>query len=224
MTSIEATHRTTVKRKPDRGSYDREVVNSILDEALICHVGFVYGSSPFVIPTIHARVDDTLYLHGSPGSRMLKALKGGLEVCVTVTLLDALVLARSALEHSMNYRSVVVLGESRHVSDPDEKMVAFEAIVEHVTPGRWADVRWPDDEESRKTEVVAVPLTEASAKVRTGPGTDLESDIALSHWAGLVPIETRAGTPIPAADLDPSIGVPEHISRWKSAGERLELR
>ena len=194
------TPRTTVRRMADRGVYDREAIYAILDEALICHVGFVVpadnGVQPVVIPTIHVRVGDTLYFHGSAASRMLRSLRGGVEACVTVTLLDGLVLARSAFHHSMNYRSVVVLGKGREVTDRKEKLRALDALVEHVVPGRAAVVRAPNEMEIKQTLVIALPLAEASAKVRTGPPVDDEADYALDVWAGVVPMALVKGEPV----------------------------
>ena len=196
------TPRTEVRRLPERAVYDREAINGILDEALICHLGFVVEGSPFVIPTIHARIDDTLYFHGSPASRMLRSMKKGAEVSVAVTLLDGLVVARTPFHQSLNYRSVVVFGEARLVDDPDEKMAALRAVTDHVTPGRWEDSRPPTDKEVRGTLVLALPLDEASAKVRTGPPVDEEEDLALPHWAGVVPMSLVPGEPIPAEGVD----------------------
>lgn len=188
--------RTTVKRLSTRGAYDRDTVHAILDEAYICHVGFAVDGHPFVIPTIHARVGDTLYFHGSAASRMLRSLRDGVDACVTVTLLDGLVLARSAFHHSMNYRSVVVLGKGREVVDREEKIRALDAIVEHVVLGRTALVRAPNEAELRQTMVISMPLTEASAKVRTGPPIDDEEDYALDVWAGVIPLRLEKGEPI----------------------------
>src|SRR6266480_2623263 len=168
---------TTVKRHPERGAYDRATIDSILDEALICHLGFAADGRPFVIPTIHARDGDTLYVHGSPGSRMLRTAKEGVDICVTVTLLDGLVLARSVYNHSMNYRSAVVLGRAREVTDRDEKLRAMQRVVEHVVPGRWDDARRPNDREIKGTTILALPLDEASAKIRSGPPTDDDADL-----------------------------------------------
>src|SRR5712691_5219110 len=194
------TPRTTVRRLAARAVYDREAIYAILDEAYICHLGFVVphesGVQPFVIPTIHARVGDTLYFHGSAASRMLRSLRDGIDACVTVTLLDGLVLARSAFHHSMNYRSVVVLGKGREVVDREEKLRALDAIVEHVVLGRTALVRPPNESEIRQTLVIALPLSEASAKVRTGPPVDEEEDYALHVWAGVIPIRLEKGTPV----------------------------
>ncbi|MEY2566613.1 MAG: uncharacterized protein QOE35_1142 [Actinomycetota bacterium] len=192
--------RTAVRRKSDRGRYERGLVNTILDEALVCHVGFDSDHGPVVLPTMHARVDDTLYLHGAVGNAMLRTLAAGAPVCATVTLLDGLVLARSAFHHSMNYRSVVVFGTAVAVEEPEAKLAALEALIERIHPGRWSEARPPTEAELRKTLVVALPLTEASAKVRTGPPIDDDEDYALSVWAGEIPLETRRleGIPDPA--------------------------
>src|SRR5277367_3457511 len=191
------TARTKVQRLPDRGKYDRETVHAILDQGFVCHVGFVVEGQPFVIPTNYARVDETLYLHGSSASRMLKTLSGGVPVCVTVTHVDGLVLARSAFHHSVNYRSVVVLGVARLVSDPAEKMEALRIFTEHVMKGRWDDVRQPTEQELKATTVLALPLEEVSAKVRTGGPNDDEPDYDLPIWAGVLPFETQFKPLIP---------------------------
>src|SRR5919201_241174 len=188
--------RTTLKRQPERGVYDRSTIDAILDEALICHVGFVHDGQPFVIPTIHARDGDTLYLHGSPGSRMLRNLKEGIDVCVTATLLDGLVLARSVYHHSMNYRSVVVLGRASEVAEPTENLHAMECVVEHVVPGRWTDARHPSEGELNGTTILALALEEASAKVRKGGPKDIEDDLELPVWAGVIPLEVTPSQPI----------------------------
>ncbi|HEV2719573.1 MAG TPA: pyridoxamine 5'-phosphate oxidase family protein [Thermoanaerobaculia bacterium] len=193
---LEQTERTKVKRLPSRGSYDHDTIYAILDEALICHVGFSVDGQPFVIPTIHWRDGDTLYVHGSAASRMLRTLRGGVDACVTVTLLDGLVLARSAFHHSMNYRSVVVFGSAREVSERGEKLRALERLVEHITPERAAEVRRPSESELRQTLVLALPLTEASAKVRTGPPVDDADDYKLPVWAGVIPLALQRGTPV----------------------------
>ena len=195
------TQHTTVKRHPERGAYDRTTIDAILDEGLICHLGFVYHGRPFVIPTIHARDGDTLYIHGSPGSRMLRAAKDGVDICVTVTLLDGLVLARSVYNHSMNYRSVVVLGRARELTDRDEKIRAMNRVVEHVVPGRWDDARQPNDAEIKGTTILALPLDEASAKIRTGPPTDDDADVELPVWAGTIPLKIQPSEPVPAAGV-----------------------
>jgi uncharacterized protein len=191
------TTRTTVRRHPERGDYDRATIDAILDEALICHVGFVVDGQPFVIPTIHARDGGVLYIHGSPGSRMLRNVKGGVDVCVTVTLLDGLVLARSVYNHSMNYRSAVVLGRAREVTARDEKLRAMECVVEHVVPGRWADARQPSEAEIKGTTILALGLDESSAKVRSGRPTDDDADLSFPVWAGVVPLELAPQSPVP---------------------------
>ncbi|HEY6605397.1 MAG TPA: pyridoxamine 5'-phosphate oxidase family protein [Gaiellaceae bacterium] len=206
------TTRTTVRRHPERGDYDRATIDAILDEALICHVGFVVDGQPFVIPTIHARDGDVLYLHGSPGSRMLRNLKGGVDLCVTVTLLDALVLARSVYNHSMNYRSAVVLGRAREVTDRDEKLRAMECVVEHVVPGRWAEARQPSEGEIKGTTILALGLDEASAKVRKGRPTDDEDDLSFPVWAGLVPLELAPQSPV--ADEGVTDPVPPYVETY----------
>src|SRR6266540_2876970 len=206
------TSRTTVRRLPQRGVYDRAAVFAILDEALVSHVGFVRDGQPFVIPTIFARVEDRLYLHGSAASRMLGALAEGADVCVTVTLVDGLVLARSAFHHSMNYRSVVVLGVAEEVTDPERKRRALEAIVEHVAPGRSAIARAPNDKELAATRVMAVTLDEVSAKIRTGPPIDDEEDLGYPCWAGIVPLRSVPGEPVAAAGLAPGLAAPDRAS------------
>jgi uncharacterized protein len=210
----EPTERTRVYRKPGRGSYDRDLIHAILDEALTCHVGFVGDGQPYVVPTIHARVGETLFLHGAKGNRMLKALTDGTPCCVTVTLVDELVLARAALHHSLNYRSVMVLGTAHEVTDPDEKAEALRAVVEHIAPGRAEEVRGPDATDLKSTKVLSVPIEEASAKVRTGPPVDEQADMDLPHWAGVLPLELRTGEPVTAPDLVEDLPVPEHVRGW----------
>jgi uncharacterized protein len=187
--------RTSVKRHPERGDYDRGTIDAILDEALICHVGFVVKDQPYVIPTIHARDGDTLYLHGSPASRMLRNLAQGVDLCVTVTLLDGLVLARSVYNHSMNYRSAVVLGHAREVTETEEKLHAMHQVVEHVVQGRWNDARQPSEAEVKGTTILALALEEASAKIRTGPPKDFDDDLALPVWAGVIPLRLEPSAP-----------------------------
>jgi uncharacterized protein len=196
------TTRTTVKRHPERGDYDRDVIDAILDEALMCHLGFVVDGQPFVIPTIHARDGDVLYIHGSPGSRMLRTAKTGVDICVTATLLDGLVLARSVYNHSMNYRSVVVLGRAHEVTDLDEKLRAMQCVVEHVVKGRWNDARQPNEGEIKGTTILSLPLDEASAKIRSGPPVDDEDDLALPVWAGIVPLRLEPSEPTAADGVD----------------------
>ena len=185
MRPVRLSDRTRVRRHPERGVYERAAINAILDEALHCHVGFVAAGRPFVIPTIHARVDDLLYLHGSPASRMLRELGGGIDVCVTATLLDGVVLARAVYNHSLNYRSAVVLGRARPVEERAEKLAALAAIVEHVVPGRSVDARGPNEKELAATSVLALSIEEASAKVRTGPPKDFDSDVELEYLRGV---------------------------------------
>lgn len=203
---------TTPTRYRERARYDRETVHGILDEALICHVGYVNDDRPVVLPTTHARLGETLYVHGSTGSGpMLSARHAGLPVCVTVTLVDGLVLARSAMHHSMNYRSVVVMGTARVVDDPEEKQRAFDALLDHVRPGRAADCRPANARELAATAVLALDLVDVSAKVRSGGVADDPEDHALPHWAGVVPLTLAAGTPEPASDLDPATPLPAYL-------------
>src|SRR5262245_13627883 len=206
--ALQATPRTTLRRLPARGVFDREVVNAILDEGLVCHVGFAVEGQPFVIPTTYARMGDRLAIHGSAASRMLRTLAGGVPVCLTVTLLDGLVLARSAFHHSMNYRSVVVLGTAVEVTDPAGKAAALDSIVEHVMRGRAAQVRPPNPVEMKATSVLELPIDEASAKVRTGPPVDDEEDYALPVWAGVLPLALVPGAPEPDERLAPGTAVP----------------
>lgn len=214
MAAYEQTERTRVYRKPGRGSHDRDLVHSILDEALVCHVGFVQDGQPYVIPTIHAREGEILYLHGARGNRTLGALTDGAPCCLTATLVDELVLARAALHHSLNYRSVMVLGTAREVTDPDEKERALRAVVDHVAPGRPDEIRGPDAMDLRSTRVLSIPIEEASAKVRTGPPVDEEADLDLPHWAGQLPLTLGTGDPISAPDLAGDPPVPEHVRNW----------
>jgi nitroimidazol reductase NimA-like FMN-containing flavoprotein (pyridoxamine 5'-phosphate oxidase superfamily) len=218
MTATEAltpTDRTTLRRLPARGSYERAVIDEVLDEALICHLAFVADGAPMVIPTIHARVDDVVYLHGSVANRALRAAGKGAQVCLSVTLLDGLVLARSAFHHSMNYRSVVLLGEATVVADEAEKLMALDAIVDHVVTGRSAQLRPHTPTEVRTTTVLALPIVEGSAKVRTGGPVDDEEDLALDVWAGVLPLHTVAGRPIDDEQLRPGIAVPANIAGWR---------
>ena len=210
--TLEITDRTRVRRLPKRGAYDLETIHAILDEALICHAGFVVDGMPVVIPTIHWRDGDVLYLHGSAASRMLRAMRDGVQACVTVTLLDGLVLARSAFHHSMNYRSVVIFGHARLVEDRQEMLRALDALVEHVVPGRAREVRAPNEKELKQTMVLAIPIEEASAKIRTGGPVDDEEDYALPVWAGVLPL---ALTPREAiADVGVTAEVPEYVKAY----------
>jgi len=207
--------RVAVRRHPERGAYDAATIHAILDEGFLCHVGFVDDAQPFVIPTLYARIGDTLYLHGSPLSRMLRHLADGLPLCVTVTLVDGLVLARSAFHHSINYRSVVVLGRGRVVTERGEKEESRRALVDHVVPGRSDDARGPDAGEVKATLVVAVSLAEAWAKARTGPPKDAPDDYALDVWAGEVPLRLQPLTPIPDARLAPDIATPDYARHYR---------
>jgi len=218
MSSFTPTERTQVKRLPKRGMYDRETVFKILDEAFVCHVGFVVDGQPYVIPTNFGRVGETLYLHGSAASRMLRTLSEGIPVCVTVSLIDGLVLARSAFHHSVNYRSVVILGTARLVEDPTEKMEALRLFTEHIMKGRWDQIRWPTELELKGTTVLALPIEEVSAKVRTGDPKDDEEDYELPIWAGVLPLPVVPATPIPDTRLKAGIAVPENVAKYSRNG------
>jgi uncharacterized protein len=206
--------RTRVRRGAARGVYDRATIDAILDEALIAHLGFVHDGHPFVIPTLHARIGDTLYVHGSSASRTIRTLGSGVPACVTVTLLDGVVLARSVFHHSVNYRSVVVLGSARLVEGPDERLRALEAFTERLIPGRWGEVRPPTAKELKGTRVLAMTLDETSAKMRTGPPEDDPDDLGLPVWAGVIPIHTVAGAPIPDPAHPPGLDASAAVSAW----------
>lgn len=206
--------RARVRRKPARAAYDREAIDAILDEALVAHVGFAVEGEPYVIPTLHARVGERVYFHGSSASRTVRALAAGAQMCLTVTLLDGLVLARSAVHHSVNYRSVVVLGQAVTIEEPVEKMAAIEAFTERLIPGRWGETRPPTAKELKAIQVLSLPLSEASAKLRTGPPVDDEEDYALDTWAGVIPLKTVTGTPVPDARLAESIPLSPAASAW----------
>jgi nitroimidazol reductase NimA-like FMN-containing flavoprotein (pyridoxamine 5'-phosphate oxidase superfamily) len=214
MNSFTKTERTTLKRLPKRAEYDREAVHRILDEGFICHVGFAVEGRPFVIPTGYARVDDTLFIHGSQASRMLRAAGQGIDICLTVTLLDGLVLARSAFHHSMNYRSVVVFGQATVVEEREAKLAALRALSEQIIPGRWDEVRGPSEAEMKATVVLSLPLAEVSAKIRTGPPIDDEEDYQLPVWAGVVPLRLVAEAPIADPRLTEEIEVPGYASEY----------
>jgi nitroimidazol reductase NimA-like FMN-containing flavoprotein (pyridoxamine 5'-phosphate oxidase superfamily) len=214
MTSFPQTERTTLRRLPKRGVYEREIVYGILDEGFICHVGFTVDGQPFVIPTGYARVEDQLYIHGSQVSRMLRTLSEGIDVCVTVTLVDGLVLARSAFHHSINYRSVVIFGNAKLVDERAAKLAALFAFSEHVIRGRWDDVREPTEQELKATTVLSLSLAEASAKVRSGPPVDDEEDYALDVWAGVLPLKTFAGAPINDPRLREDIEPPAYTLNY----------
>lgn len=209
------TQRTTLKRLPKRGVYDREIVYRILDEGFICHVSFAVDGQPFVIPTGYARVDDRLFIHGSQMSRMLRTLAQGVDVCVAVTLIDGLVLARSAFHHSMNYRSVVVFGRAAMVEEREAKLAALFAFSEQVIPGRWNDVREPTEQELKATTVLSLPLVEVSAKVRTGPPLDDDEDYALNVWAGVLPLKLVAGEPVNDPRLPHGIEPPAYTLKYR---------
>ncbi|MGA8271612.1 MAG: pyridoxamine 5'-phosphate oxidase family protein [Candidatus Sulfotelmatobacter sp.] len=208
------TLRTRLVREADRAVYDREVAYRILDEGFLCHVGFVSDGQPFVIPTSYGRKDDNLYIHGSAASRMLRQMKDGVAVCVTVTLLDGLVLARSIFNHSMNYRSVVILGKAMLVDDPTEKIGALRLLSEHIIPGRWADSRQPNERELKATSVLRLPIAEFSAKVRSGPVVDDEEDYSFPTWAGIVPLEMKVGTPIDDSRLLHGQAAPDYARNY----------
>ncbi len=211
METFAPTLRTILKRLPNRGKFDRDVVYKILDEAFVCHVGFIVDGQPVVIPTAYGRVDDRFYIHGSAASRMLRTVEEGVDVCVTVTLVDGLVLARSAFHHSINYRSVVIFGRASAVEDPREKFDALRSFTQHVVPDRWAEVREPNDSELKATIVLYLPLMEASAKVRTGPPIDDEADYAIPVWAGEIPLRLVAGAPVADPRLPPGIDPPQYV-------------
>lgn len=211
--------RTRVRRHPERGLYDRDTIDAVLDAALVAHLGFVSDGQPFVIPTLHARVGNRVYVHGSAASRTLRALAGGIPACLTVTLLDGIVLARSVFEHSMNYRSVVVVGTATPVDDEADKLRALEAFTEKLLPGRWAEARTPTRKELKATSVLRLPLDEASAKIRDGGPSDGDSpDAALDVWAGHLPLVTRALAPVPDPALRPGIPVPPGLDPYRRPG------
>jgi len=204
-----------VIREPHRGVYDRETIYKILDEGMVCHVGFSPDAQPFVIPTLYARVGDAIYFHGSAASRMLRGASTGVPVCITVTLTDGLVLARSVFNHSMNYRSVVALGKATLVDDPAEKLEALHAFTEKILPGRWQDARQPNEKELKATSILKLPLTEVSAKIRSGPVIDDEEDYALQVWAGIVPLHLQAQAPIRDERCDATIPVPAYAANYR---------
>ncbi len=212
---LSRTPRTNLKRLPKRGSHEREVIDRILDEGFICHVGFVVDGQPFAIPTGYARVEDNLIVHGSQASRMLRALGQGIDVCVTVTLIDGLVLARSAFHHSMNYRSVLIFGRAKMIEDRDQKLQALVALSEHMISGRWKDVREPNEDELKQTTVLSLPIEEGSAKIRTGPPLDDEEDYEMSVWAGVVPLKLTAGLPEPDPRLPLDVDPPPYASSYR---------
>jgi nitroimidazol reductase NimA-like FMN-containing flavoprotein (pyridoxamine 5'-phosphate oxidase superfamily) len=215
VNEYQPTDRTRVRRKPSRGSYDRGVIHAILDEALICHIGFAVDGQPYVIPTIHARVRERVYLHGSTRNRAFNELAEGSPCCVTVSLVDGIVLARSATQHSLNYRSAVVMGAARRVTEPEQKTAALRAVVEHIVPGRWDEVRRPSADELDETQVIAVDIEEASAKARAGPAIDKREDVDPEKWAGVLPLEISTAEPIPGEDVQPDLPIPPHVADWR---------
>lgn len=213
--TIPPTERTRVVREAQRGNYDRETIYKILDEGFVCHVGFSVDGQPYVIPTLFARVGDAIYFHGSAPSRMLRSLSEGIPVCITVTLTDGFVLARSVFNHSMNYRSVVALGKAVLVDAPGEKLDALRAFTEKILPGRWGDARRPNEKELKATSILRLPLAEVSAKIRTGPPEDDAPDYALPVWAGVIPLRLAPGAPIRDERCDASIPLPDYLANFR---------
>src|SRR5277367_1513931 len=218
--AIAPTARTRLKRLPKRASYDLDAVYSILDTALVCHVGFAIDGQPYVIPTLHVRIADRLYIHGSAASRMLGAAAEGTPLAVTVTHIDGLVLARSAFHHSVNYRSAVILGAATLVTDPTEKLAVMKGLIDHVAPGRWDHIRQPNERELAATSVLSIQIVEASAKLRSGDPLDDEADYALPIWAGQIPIVTRTTAPVADVRLDVSTPVPAHVNDYRLPANR----
>ncbi len=214
MDAFTPTPISRIKRHPERGSYDRDAVYAILDAGLVCHVGYVLGDQPLVTPTIHWREGDTLYWHGSAASRMLETLATGVKACVTVTVVDGLVLARSAFTHSMNYRSAMVFGTAHLVEDRADKLAALEALIERLYPGRWAELRAPHEKEIKATAVIAMPIAEASAKIRSGPPIDSGDDMAAPVWAGVIPLSLAPGAPVRDPKLDVNVTLPDGLARY----------
>jgi nitroimidazol reductase NimA-like FMN-containing flavoprotein (pyridoxamine 5'-phosphate oxidase superfamily) len=212
------TSRTTVRRLPDRGHYNREEIYAVLDAGFICHLGFVVDGQPFVVPTSYWRKGDDVYFHGSAASRMLRTLAEPVPVCFTATHVDGLVLARSAFHHSINYRSVVILGSAVPVIDKEEKSAALEDFVNYILPGRWPEIRWPDEQEMKATHVLRLPLAEASVKMRSGDPKDDETDLKMNVWAGVIPLRTVAGEPITAKDLKAAVAVPQYAREFSGRG------
>ena len=202
-------------REPHRGSFDRQVIYKILDEGFVCHLGFAVDAQTYVIPTMFARIDEAIYFHGSAASRTLRGLSTGLAVCLTVTLVDGLVLARSVFNHSMNYRSVVALGTATLVNDPEEKLVALRAFTEKILPGRWADARQPNEKELKATSILCLPLSEVSAKMRFGPVEDDAPDYELPVWAGVIPLHLAPAEPLRDASCPESVAMPEYMKTWQ---------
>jgi len=215
---VATSDRTRIVREPQRAVYDRELIYKILDEGFVCHVGFTADGQTFVIPTMYARVGDALYFHGSAASRMLRGVSTGLNVCITVTLADGLVLARSVFNHSMNYRSAVALGNASIVDESEEKLDALRAFTEKILPGRWSDARQPNEKELKATSILRLPLTEISAKVRTGGVEDDAEDYALPVWAGVVPLRLVADAPVRDERCDPALPTPAYAVNFRSGG------
>ena len=215
MSKLEPTPRTTLRRAPQRGSYDRADLHAILDEGLVCHLAFAGDDSPHVIPTAYARIGETVYVHGAVANRVLRALADGGQACLSVTLVDGLVLARSAFHHSMNYRAVVLYGAMRAVTETDAKLEVLRAIVEHMVPGRWNDVRQPNPTELKRTLVLGLPIEEASAKIRTGPPIDDENDYPLPCWAGVIPTSLRLAAPVADPRLAAEISAPDYVVGYR---------
>lgn len=222
MDEARPTERTQVRRKPDRGFYEPEVINEILDEVLTCHVGFVIDEQPFVIPTVHARRDERLYFHGSTANRMLRTLAEGMPCCVTVTKVDAVVLARSARKHSLNYRSVMILGVAQEIIDPEEKITALQSIIEHMVPGRTADIGLPTQRDLSSTAVLSLPITEASAKIREGGPSDVVEKHTRHIWAGQLPLSLTPMPLIPDAEPGDTVPIPDYLTRWRNGGLQPE--
>ncbi len=218
---IKTTDRTKLRRLPKRGAFDRETIYKILDEGFVAHVGFTIDEQTFVIPTGYARTGDNLLIHGSQASRMMRAMAWEIQVCATVTLIDGLVLARSAFHHSMNYRSVVIFGTAKVIQDKEEKLEALRALTEHIIPNRWQDVRPPNEKEMKATMVLSLPIEEASAKIRTGNPVDDEADFKMETWAGVIPIESTAKEPIRDLRLRADIEMPSYVSNYKRGASRI---
>ena len=215
MEIIKPTEKTKLKRIPKRGNFERETIYKILDEAFICHIGFVMNEQPFVIPTSYARIGDNLVVHGSAASRMMREMSKEIEVCVTITLIDGLVLARSAFHHSMNYRSVVILGKATLIEDEQEKFDALKAFTEHIIPNRWEEIRPPNSKELKGTTVLSLPINEASAKIRVGNPVDDEEDYAMNVWAGVIPLKLTTGQTIADERLKEGIEIPPHVLNYQ---------
>jgi uncharacterized protein len=221
MEEIKPTARTTVNRMRKRGTYDREVIHAILDRSLVCHVGVVVDGAPRVLPTLHARLGDSVFIHGAASNRMIRTAAEGVEMCLTATLVDGLVMARSAFHHSVNYRSAVIFGFATEVTDTQRKLAAMRALVEHIAPDRWDGTRWPNPKELAATSILELPINEASAKVRTGGPLDDEEDYALPYWAGVIPLSTRTLAPVADERLNPAIAMPPHISEYRPPDARV---